>query len=343
MWNAGIRSGELIPLITACVARDFTKDMCDIHRADAGGLDPFPGRGWEMNALRNLLCTIFSGAPGPRGAYVGCNATRVHQWLVQGGGWDAMLRAVEGTLNRALHPDYSASDAQYVQPHIRDQLLTQLRVLTGGVLPNKDLGPILADKCVESSAGRLRGMLDILREPVSAHLDPGGSIQGYVRQLVAIMMVQLERVETQQRVESSRPPPPVHSHYLGHIVGDRAKAFFDAMGIRAFCQVQNAPELVMFESLGVRPSRAMCERGGPLDMGEFRQVTNAVKEEHLAIAGFLEGPQHLQDDAAWLAARGRWLANDPQSAGAGRGDPGPRLTPKKKKGKKKKKKKKKKN
>ena len=157
-------------------------------------------------------------------------------------------------------------------------------------------------------------------------------MQGYVRQFVALLMVQLERVETQQRVESSQPSPPLHSHYLGHIVGDRAKAFFDAMGIHAFCQTRNAPELVMFESLGVRVARIMCERGGAIEMGEFRQVSDVVKDEHLAIAEFLEGPAHLQDDEAWLAARGRWLAN---------GSPLAAATPKKKKGKKKKKKKKK--
>ena len=49
------------------------------------------------------------------GSYSGCNATRVHQWLVLGNGWETCWKAIEGTIRRATHDQYNRNDSQYVR------------------------------------------------------------------------------------------------------------------------------------------------------------------------------------------------------------------------------------
>ena len=332
LWNAGIRSGELLPLITLSVSRDFTCDMRDIHFNDHWDTTSFPGRGWQINSLQWLNNTVFAGAISPRGGFTGINATRLHQWLLQsdGSGWNAMLKSIEGTIRRATHAGYTREDGQHVRPHINHQCRDLLRVATS-LFSNKSLGPLLANKYAESSIDYFARNIAYLRSVDTTVRDNGGSIQGFFRQCASLMMVQLERLEVKEEEErkvgtqqgsgttattaasSSAAPSSLHKHhvsYLGYVIGDRAKNFYNGLNLHAWSKDGDgnmAADLVMWEALGVRPARIMCETGGQMNTKDMRELMAAVTQEHDAIMTYMRGDPACQSDAAHFAAKKKWM------------------------------------
>ena len=268
------------------------------------------GRGWEVNSLQWIFNTLFAGTGSESGSgYSGCNATRVHQWLVLGHGWDPMLKAIQGTIRRATSDAYSDEDGVHIRPHINVQSREQLRHMSGGIMCNKQLGPLLADKFAESSANYFATNIAYLRT-VTESQDPGGSIQAFFRQTAALIMVQLERLEVQRSENGSESEQglPMYEHYLGHVQGTRAKAFFDVLNIQPWSKGAGAGvlgqqcDLLLWESLAVRPARAMCVTTQSVTMMEQRVYMLELQEKHERAMPFIRGNKFTQGHAAYLAA-----------------------------------------
>ena len=195
-------------------------------------------------------------------------------------------------------------------PQCRDLL----RVVTSYIMCSRSLGPLLAATYGVESVEYFARNIQYLRNVETNHRDSGGSIQGFFRQFAALMLCQLERLEIaeiakkkeeaagkegvgkegvgkEKSKEGSKEEPveePVEEpivyqvSYLGHVIGDRAKKFYDGLKMKHWFREDGGhwtPDLVTWEALAMGPARIMCQTGKQMSMTDQREITTRVNEK----------------------------------------------------------------
>ena len=74
--------------------------------------------------------------------------------------------------------------------------------------------------------------------------------------------------------------------YLGHVVGARAKKFYDQLKLKHWYREDDGeggghwtPDLVTWEALAMGPARIMCRTGRQMSMTDQREIMTRVNEE----------------------------------------------------------------